>query len=682
MSRRLDHMFDGADGVLLSMSEGSRNSTDQRRYFDTRQVIRQHRAALTRAVQAEIAGAFLPGAEGRRRPETADVSFDELQLAKTRAIEESIAVNNIATRVENQNEKALFDLTRRLEYLVHEQGAATSPQALAPATLCNAFRIGTQSLQLDFQLELVVYKIFDQLVAGALGEVYAEALALLERRGLTAMIVKGYRPPGAAPRPAVTARPPAPGPTAPPAAGGPVPSQGLTGALTAAGASFGATGAMPTPGGAAAPAAGPSRSMPALDPRTLDSLRSRYPATFNAANYGDAELATELAQLAGGQGVAGWGPPQARANLQCADLVGRMFNGIVEDAALPTSLKSQIDELRFTVIKSALADRSFFDTADHPIRRLVHELATMAATARATGRGSIGQLASLVAAIQSQFQVAAHAARNAAAHAVPLADAEAERFLDDQQVQARARRQALIDRARRIVREELELRMKGRVIAAEAQPMLLSGLSPLLGLRLLRKGMDSDAWREGIELLERALEALDAARPQTDAVEIDGLRARIDGDLQAAGMAPARATELGAALRQGLQAAQHLRQTAPPAAPAAAPEPPAAVPTDLLLRLLVPGDWFKVHDADRQQTRWLKFTAHHLDDSRPEYRGRVAFAEFSGQNTLLVKVEDLLDHIAAGLTEPFDQSPAARATLADLVQRQQARLAQSADFPT
>ena len=709
MSRRLDRMFEGADNLLLSMSERARGSDEQRRYFDTKHLVRQHRPALTRAFTEELAAAFLPGAETKKKPETPDISFDELRLAKTRTIEESIAVNNIALKAENLNEQTLGEINRRLDYLIHERGAAISPTALAPSTLCNAFRVSTQALNLDFQSELVIYKLFDKLVVATLGEVYAEALKSLEHSGVTAAVLKTARR-ATAPRPPSGSRPETPAQPAahgapgaqPPASGQPSGAAQIPDWATATTGFVAQTpGFAPTTpsfnpmsGAGAAPAGssqlragGPATAgMPALDSRTLDALRlAQSQGVAIAANYGDADLAAELSQVANGQSVAGWGLPQARANIQCADLVGRMFNGIIEDTSVPQSLKPQLDELRFAVIKSALADRSFFDNPEHPIRKLVNELATMAAAARTTGAGSIGQLANLVAMIQSQFQVAARVVRAAAASAVPLGDADAERFLDDQLVQAKARRQALIDKARQVVREVLDLRLRGRTIPDQARPMLLAGLAPLLGLRLLRKGMDSDVWREGVLLLEAVIDALDSAlEVPPDAAAPEQLCAQIERELLEAGMLASRTTELLAGLRQGFESAGQQRSSAPPA-PVEAPQaaaPPPERPIALLLRLLEPGAWFKVHDAERQQTRWLKVAAQYLDDTRPDYRDRVAFAEFSGQNTLLVKFDELLDHLAAGLTEPFDQSPGAKATLADLIRQQQACMAAAPDFPS
>ena len=704
MLRRLEQMFEGADGVLMAMAERSRNPAEQRRNFDTRQLVRQHRKAILQVFSDQLVAGFLPGAEVKRKSE-GDVSFEELRLSQTRTIEESIAVNNIALKAENLNEQPLREIGQRLDWLIHERGAPISPAALSPSTLCDAFRVSTQSLNLEFQTELLIYKLFDKLVVPSLNEVYAESLKLLEVGGATALVVKHYHRPGAAPpalskghgsgAPSSPIRPGTGAGTAGPQGGGALhpgsatgPRSGMTGGFSAMpgdrGMRAGGSGGMQPVSAQYIPAGEQvGIEMPGLDSRTLNSLRSVQggPAAI-AASYSDAELAIDLSQAASGHAVVGWGAPQARASLQCADLVGRMFNGILEDSSVPQELKPQLDELRFSVIKSAMSDRTFFANADHPVRRLVNELATMAAAARTTGAGSIGQLTELVAMIQSQFQVAAKSVKAAAATAVPLTEADAERFIDDQLVQGRARRQALIDKARQVVQEEMQLRLTARKIPEQARPLLFTGLAPLLGLSLLRHGMDSEGWRVGMLLVQKVMDAVDpAAGTALDAAQLEPLCAQLDLDLAAAGMVPTRTTELLSGLRQGFEAAQREWQAAPPVAPAAqeaaesvAPAAPATAspPIAQLLRLLASGAWFKVRDAELKQTRWLKVAGTYLADERPEYRGRVAFSEFSGQNTLLVTVDDLLDQMVAGLTEPFDQSPAAKAALAGLIAQQQA----------
>lgn len=666
VNQRIDRMFREAGARLLEMAERSRNNAEQRRYMDAKHLMRKHRDALVQGFNREFAGVFRPGAKLKNQPESPDISFDELRMCQTRSIEESIAVNNIALKVEADNETPLWEIGRRMEWLAKEGGAEISPTALAPAALCNSFRVSTQSLNLDFQVELVIFKLFEVLVASELKPVYTEALQFLDRGGVTAAVLKRSGP-ARLPRPGGhSGAHPVTAPSSPPAA--------ASASTTATGAAVDAMTA----------------GMPAMDRGTFEALRSAQ-GLSSTRSYGDAELAGDLVQVASGQPVAGWGVEQARASVQAADLVGRMFGGILEDPHVHGSLKPQLEQLRFDVIKTAISDRRFFSNSDHPIRRLLDELATMAASARTTDASSLERLSDLLGSIRSQFQIAALVVKAAAASAVPLPPDQAERFLEEQLIKNKQRRQALIERARRVVQEEVQLRMAGHEIPAPARPMVAAGLTPLLGLRLLRHGIGSEAWNSGLALLDKVIGALDA-RPgfEIEAAPDSELCPEVERELLAAGMTTRRSAELVEGLREGLVRAATGRQApAPtiemPALPreGAEPEPPTPPPPrpdHLLRQLLVPGDWFKVHDPGHAEKRWLKVDALYLDDARPEFRDRVSFVEFSGKNPLHLPVDDLLDDIAAGLSEPFDQSPAARAALAELVRIQLARAATTPDL--
>ena len=135
MAKRLERMFEGADNLLLSMADRARGAEEQRRNFDTRHLVKKHRADLTRVFLDELGAAFKPGADAKKKPENSDIDFEELHLWKTRTIDESIAVNNIAVKAENSNEQPLREIDRRLDWLIHERGAPISPAALKPATL-------------------------------------------------------------------------------------------------------------------------------------------------------------------------------------------------------------------------------------------------------------------------------------------------------------------------------------------------------------------------------------------------------------------------------------------------------------------------------------------------------------------------------------------------------------------
>ncbi|HKY51744.1 MAG TPA: DUF1631 family protein, partial [Candidatus Limnocylindria bacterium] len=528
---------------------------------------------------------------------------------------------------------------------------------------------------------------------------------------------------------------------------------GMGGGVGAAAAAAGAAGGMgPTtpmqmagvPGGIHNPSANNAYGFvapPMVDPQTLGQLRALstnlVPAAATStgmAYYGDTQLSSDLANAASGQVVPGWEAPRAYAYVQRAGVVGRMFNDILQDPTLPASLKPRFDQLRFSVIKNALQDTAFFADKQHPVRTLMNELATMAATARATGMETLRRMEEMVSEIQSQFDVAADSIRSQTALPGPVDEKVIEDFFAQQKEEARQRRQAIIDRTRKVVAEELHLRTLSKRVPEGTWPLLNSGWAPLMALRLLKQGPDSDAWRDGIDLLDRVLDAGDPRKVAgwTDEMR-DSVAYDIESRLRDIGMLDERISVLIRSWREAVEAVEPVaapkarlthaesmledipfgdedhateapgpeqdQASAPAEAAAELPEiempqeaapleepvdqpAPAAATADadqkvpdavtLLDLLMVLSSWFRVYDHDRRQSRWLKVVAHHPTD------GTVTFAEFNGQNKLQLRTQVFLDDLVASRAEPIDLGPAAKRALDAFLTARRAELGEAA----
>lgn len=74
-------------------------------------------------------------------------------------------------------------------------------------------------------------------------------------------------------------------------------------------------------------------------------------------------------------------PPEAkkdgisRLDDETIDVIGMIFDYILDDQALPDFIKTMIGRLQIPVIKVALIDREFFSRKSHPARQLLNELA-------------------------------------------------------------------------------------------------------------------------------------------------------------------------------------------------------------------------------------------------------------------------------------------------------------------
>ncbi|HSW14621.1 MAG TPA: DUF1631 family protein [Solimonas sp.] len=703
---RLSRMFSGADDLLFDMSEKAHNNDQQRVYFDTMRALRLGRAQIAEQYETCIRESFDSRSAAHGDGDPGEVDMDSLTLLDSTELEESLAISNMANRADTVCRNALFELERRFEWLSRNSPVTVPVQAIAPLGFCNAFRTSIKLLDTDFSIKLVLYKLYERLVLGDLMPLYAEILILMDRTGVQGeKKAPPARPAGAAPLPAgpmpAAAMPAGPAAMPSPMAGfnaappmGPLPTldEQTMGLLQQFGnfqpggmPGMGGMGGMPGAGGANG--ATGYYGMPSMPGGAMQGGGAYQGAGLGNA-YADAMLASELMAAARGQSVQGLDPGHAWAMTQRAGLVGRMFNEIVTDQNLPRGVTGALEDLRFPVIKTALSDGSFFSDAQHPVRSLINDLASMAASTRAGGPAAVARFEELVGRVKQQFDLNAESVRPKARAAAPLEEGDIERFLDQQIAQGRERRQTIVEKVKKVVAQELELStLTHQPLPETAEPLLRSGWGPMMAMRLLRNGHDSEVWRAGMELLHRVLFALNPKSPNARSpAEREALRRdlavalaevgmpadRIDGLLDGLGHAlddvhqevkaakEAKAAEVAAMAQPSAAVAELLAKLPSVPVEDETPEPrepepvetPAASRERLFDKLLHVGSWFRVYDRSNQDTRWLKITSWH-----PQAQ-RVSFAEFDGKNALTLHTNDLFEDLMQGRSEPIDSEPA------------------------
>lgn len=680
LDERMKAMFDGADDLLFEFAERSTNDSDRRLFFDTMRTVRLGRKNLLARFTAAIEAGFVPASSPVASEPVATITEDQMALQNTEALELGIAVSNMIGKAEGLYRQLVWDISSRLQTLSSEQGASIAPNALAPETICTAFRKSAESLEVEFAVELVIFKLFDRFIVGELGDLYGRVLQFLKQSGLKAAQTRvgpagNRRVDGARPDFA----PVSASPWDSLVSGSATSQAELAAALVAA---------------------------PSLDLATLAALRQLQGTDYSsgstmlgpggASSYSNAHLAADLTAAAQGQTILGWGAKQTTAYMQRASLVGHMFNDILTDPYLPAAIRGQFEALRLATIKVALRDLAFVSEPDHPVRGLINELAAMATAARAaSGEDSLARIAELVGEIQKQFDVAADLLRKPSAEVELLDTEQAERFLEQQAAQTTARRHAMVKKVRRVIAEELQLRARGTAITDDLKPLLHSAWAPMMAMQLLQHGPESEQWLEGLRLLDRVLLCLHRDHPEARVPEQrqalvadlasvftevklgeDRLRAALDGFGRAIDAAAAEATAAQVAEADEVVEPADTVDTVETREPASQDaEGPAEgetiAPKDdegaqLLEMLLQPGAWFLVHDHDRGEPRWMKAVAFYagLDCG--------AFAEFNGGNTLIVKAKPLLDDLVARRTVPVDLSPSVKDSFERYVARAQA----------
>jgi hypothetical protein len=471
-------------------------------------------------------------------------SAESAKLASSRAVANDVMVlTPPQLRAETQFAALIGEFDTQLDLIRRSVRFPIHAGALAPASLCRMLRDTAVALNYGSAHLRVLFDQFDPMVLPQLPRLYerlltsltdiasraAEAEAMLAHETARAEVIRRQPAPAAAPAPASPA-PAAPKPAAPTA----TPAQARVQAPAA-----------PLPMPAAAPTS--ARKTDTIDSKTtsmLESVRAKTPASGDS--YNDGVLANDLlalqtqAPLPSGTEV----PVERRkAPLQRIALAGQFLNEAIEDPFVPEELGPQHESVRFPLVKSALTDSTLFTAVTHPLRSLVNELMLKSATSRITGTAEARHMAAVLQQVLVQFDLAPDFVREAMLNAEPISDKQINSFFSSQKQQAEKRREAVINEAKRLVVRELELRTFGRAIPQAALKFLNTYWGPLLVKNLLQHGADHEHWRNGLDLMERMLDQLEAAPDEVPENAWPEMTRQMSSALAAAKLGPDRLKE-------------------------------------------------------------------------------------------------------------------------------------------
>jgi len=366
---------------------------------------------------------------------------------------------------------------------------------------------------------------------------------------------------------------------------------------------------------------------------------------------------------------------------------------------LPEPMRPAIEKLRYPVYKTALSDPSFFANQAHPLRKLLSDMVELAVSSQTSdaAQAQLRETMRTASALQTGPALVADALNSAQ----PVPEGEVEGFLTQMREQTRARREALLVRVRRQVAQELEVQTLGRQVPDPVMSLLRGGVGPLMAVRLLKNGRGSGPYQEAQALMEGVLKSLEFIPPASpevletreqllskivtaladvgmgeDKVEslLNGLQEvykLLDSAEAAPGAAVAAQTERLTEREEHLlmsdfdqQAREQAREEeAARAAPAPAPVSAAVAQAraegvmDLLRRVLAPESWFRVYDAEHNQTRWLKLNSFYPDQDS------VTFTGFDESLKLSIRAHRFAEHLASGQSEPINPDDSAREAL-------------------
>jgi hypothetical protein len=357
-TRALTRQTEAMENALLAMAERAPLLETRNTYYDAQGVLNRQANELLSACKDAFFRNFSHFVQGQEKP--ASLELSELSLMGDQDFEITLAVDKATARMQFNCAEELVALDARVARLLDRSELSEKDNPLAPRTLCESLLDGMAGMQLDQNIRVVLLNQFDLVLTTELAQIYQSINRYLIDRGILPDLKGGTKS---------HARHPASAPdSAAPAtqagndmfklfeqlAGGTAQAGGGKGAGLAGAAGFSLldslgqlqSGAMMLPGGV-------RFELPLLEASAIQNvLRSlQQSPVMQAASPLDAVL---------------------------VDAVAMLFDVVFDEASIPDRLKAQIARLQIPVLKAAMLDRNFFSQSNHPVRRMLDAIATLA----------------------------------------------------------------------------------------------------------------------------------------------------------------------------------------------------------------------------------------------------------------------------------------------------------------
>lgn len=511
-------LFDNVDDALFDLAEKAENNAAQTQYFDGMREVRKKRPLVERLFVDQVTrsiGDFAGGRSRAARPEVPGSSTvaTELSLVDDSELEEALAITSMVGKAESRLARPLFAVNQRLSVISGGNKVEDATNPIGPAMLGQALRGAMRELAVEVRVKLIIYKLFDRYVMGGLDALYDEVNGELVRSGVLPQLRHG----------------------APHRPGMPASGQAEAGAGAAAGDAYLQESAdlqaelfqtvtallasrrgVARAGGGMAPAYGGTASLsPAELLGALTLLQSQtanlplpasvpadsFQSELSAVQHLKDQLMGQIARLSG----------EAKASVSGADedtidLVGMLFEYILQDRNLPAQMQVLLARLQIPYLKVAILDRKLFAHKTHPARRLLDALADAAKSwSEESDRDHrlLDKVKSTVEALLRDFDDDLDIFPRLLADFQTFGEAHRRRAeLAEQRAAEATRGREKLQEARRRAAREILSRIEGRDLPALIHSVLTRPWANYLVLTLLRQGEGSEEFRSALQFVE------------------------------------------------------------------------------------------------------------------------------------------------------------------------------------
>ncbi|MGH8122832.1 MAG: DUF1631 domain-containing protein, partial [Rudaea sp.] len=510
----IDALFENTDDALFSLAEHAKGDAAYAEFFDDMREVRKKRQHVERTTLERISQIFDEFAFARLAPPkttaaapNADVG---LSLVDDDELEEALAVSGMIAKTESRLGHHLYALNRRLS-AIRGVPVENTTNPIGPAQLCAAFQVALSVFDLHLASKLIVFKLLDRYLMSGLDLLYEGANTHLIHAGVLPQLRLrgGHTAPPAAAAPTSVQYPA--NYAGEPAAGAQTPIEAEIYSTLRSLLALRHQGSAP-PQGSAPMMPGETPGIPHLAPTDLlSALQILQSQSVLQQNYGGEALAharqLKQALLDQADQLQAGSPARVSAvDEDTIDLVGMLFEFIVQDRDIPVQIQALLARLQIPYLKVALLDRHLFTHKTHPARLLLDNMAQACVGKSSDSEADqplYEKVKEAVATILREFDddITLIERTNTDFNAFVAAMKRRAELTEKRTAEAVRGREKL-DYARQLAAREMQQRCEGKQLPALFHTLLVGPWAQNLVLIALRQGETSAEWKQALNFAD------------------------------------------------------------------------------------------------------------------------------------------------------------------------------------
>lgn len=515
----MDRMLVSAEEKLLEQSEKAKSEEDRMKYMDCTNIFRTEKTDISRHffINLNQSLATVPASEMDLDQE------DELSLVDQDEMEEMVAITTMHSKAMNIYGQEVHDMEARLEYLEIMCTDSFDKEAIDPKHICEVFQKTIENLNIDIDVKLIFYKLFDQEICAKLSVMYKTINKIfIDNDIMPEIILKTTKNEEVENlEPEVSSRVATYYDPNEKVATDFIPrtkeeisrvvNEFMTGTMTITGDEIDLPESF--------------LRVPSKDDLTGKNCYHRKEVVSALSNLQrkltsgrkDKPLTTEqikqelLADISKNNG----GVLDKQVNLldeRNMDFVGMMFDAITNDETVSQIMTNMIKQLQIPVMKVAMNDSKIFEEDEHPAKVTVDLLTTAGKGINSEQDRLYNDLESIVDNILEEYNIDIDVFDRAVDQLEDIINKEEELT---RETERREQRQILQNHARDIVIDQLKTFSARKKIPGNVRPLVLKHWSTLMLNRYLKHGRDSSEWMESVLLLKLLLKCIQPIKEQS-----------------------------------------------------------------------------------------------------------------------------------------------------------------------